>query len=143
MTANLRPASPADEGEVHLTATTFLSSLTRRSYEPRMAWELLDPWYKLMNGWSSVADFASSDAGGPRILRRLDISDRAFMLSATPRANRHFVAARSGVSGCAREDQGALVASMWYVTLVPRGGISPAYLVVVGRPSGFRILHVD
>lgn len=143
-TANLRATTPSDEPAALATAETLLAAITSTTYEPHRAWRLLDPWYRQEMGWESVGDFVSSDAGDPRTyMGRMDVANRAESFSQVNHVNRSFLFARMGAFGCSAADRRGLVTSLWYVSYVPRGGNAQGYVVVVGRASGFRVVHVD
>jgi len=139
----LVPPSPGDAGSVYQTGLEFLRSLSPASYDPQTAWAMLDLWYVARMGWSSEAAFASSSEGEPYSTRGIEVSGRAERLTG-PRMSA-FLLARAGITAanCSVQARQLIAASAWYLTLVPKGGNAPAYILIVHERSGYRVLSSD
>jgi hypothetical protein len=138
------PTTPADGTEALSTARRFLSAL--EDHDADEAWSILDPWFRARRSWTSASDLVETedaevwfDPSGVE-----PITD-AISLDTVSSTQRDFVLARSGVDPtlCSAEAADTLARGTWYVQLNPIGGNAPGYVVLIRRPSGFAILHLD
>jgi hypothetical protein len=134
-----------DEGQAVSTAVRFLRSLTPSHYDPHVAWSMLDNWYSAEMGWHFTAQFTRSPEAQKRSLDGIKSVRTASLLANDRRVQRTFILARTGITSetCDESELKALVRGVWYVTLWPKGGNAPGYVVMVHRSSGYTVLHAD
>jgi hypothetical protein len=151
-TATLVPDSTDDERAAYGAGRDFIRAMSRRSYDPRAAWKMLDAWYVDRMDWSGVGDFAGSDIGRPYPRAGTRVSKQAQFVAEVggpgtlPHPKyRDFILARAGVTraGCPEPLRDKIAASLWYLTLTPIGGNAPAYVLLVHRASGYAVLSSD
>lgn len=141
-----------DEALAYQAARTFLDRVSQRGYEPDAAWSMLDASYIHRMGWVSASEFASSDVGQPFAFGHVSISSQVGWVAdvggrgTLPKPKyRDFLLARAGITAteCSERSRQRLARSTWFLTLIPDEGNAPAYVLVVHRPQGYRVLSSD
>jgi hypothetical protein len=137
----------ASAASAYAVAVDLIDHQRPGSYDPRAAWDLLDPWYAERMGWASADDFARSDEGGPR--RRGAISKVARLVTDVARLGdlstteyTDFLLARAGMrlASCPEATRSALARSIWVVTSSWPHSVSVGYVFVVHRTYGFSVI---
>lgn len=149
---NLVPDTALDEPHAFQAAQTFMDRVSRRDYDADAAWAMLDASYLDRMGWASASEFASSDVGQPYPFAHVSVSSHAGWVAdvggpgtLSKRKYRDFLLARASITAreCSERSRKRLARSTWFLTVTPDGGNGPAYVLVVHRPRGYRVLSSD
>jgi hypothetical protein len=140
-------ADPAmGASRAYTVACRYLDAISTATYDPRVAWRLIDLWYASRMGWSSFPDFRASDEAKAVDLSNVEISPGpALFVADARRRDGSFILARASIirSTCSADSLQRVAQSTWYVTISANGGNGIAYVVVVHDGFGFRILSSD
>lgn len=149
---DLVPDTALGEPQAFKAARTFMDRVSRRDYDAHAAWSMLDASYIDRMGWASASEFASSDEGQPYPFAHTSVSSDAGWVAdvggpgTLPKPKyRDFLLARAGITAgeCSERSRKRLARSTWFLTVTPDGGNAPAYVLVVHRPRGYRVLSSD